>query len=160
MNYKIIYEAQRSYGISPIFFIFAISSVIIIFLIVRVWKNQNMGSRIGLAIVIFTIAIILISTLYGYLSSKVLIYDRYVKGECSTVEGNIVNYMQHTDHPPTDTFNVSDTDFYVPGYTTIWGYPIRQRDGGVLKNGLHVRIKYIHYKSENVIMKLEVISGL
>ena len=156
MTYKTIYEAQRSYGsISPIFIIVTVVSIVLIVLMIKDWKNQKIISKIGMIVVTFTLSIIFISTVYSFLSSQVLVYDKYAKGNYLVAEGTIENYTQKADHPPADFFDVNNIDFEVPGFTN-WGYSLRQRDGGVLKDGVQVRIYYIHYKFENVIMKLEL----
>lgn len=56
-----------------------------------------------------------------------------------------------------DRFCVGDVEFFVPGFVSPWGYPLKNVDGGILKDGIRVRICYIEYKFENVIMKLEII---
>lgn len=159
MTYKTIYEAQRSYdSISPTFIIVTIASIVLIVLMIKDWKNQRIVSKIGMTVVILTLSIIFISMVYSFISSQVLVYNKYAKGKYSVAEGTIENYTQKADHPPADFFDVSNIDFEVPGFTN-WGYALRQRDGGVLKDGVQVRICYIHYKFENVIMKLELLES-
>ena len=54
-----------------------------------------------------------------------------------------------------DYFLVNDIEFQVPVFVSAWGYPLKKIDGGILENGMYVKIYYIKYKSENVIMKIE-----
>jgi hypothetical protein len=154
--YKTLYEAKQSYGISPIFIIVCILSALIIVLVFSVWKKQSLGSKVGLGIVVVGLLMILFGVTYSYINSKMLVYDKYANGENTVIEGVVEDYVENTDNPPADLFEVNNTLFYVPGLATIWGYPFRACDGGVLKNGEHVRITYISYQSENVIMKLEL----
>ena len=158
MNYTTIYEAQRSYGgISPAFIFLCLFSFIIIVYIICEWKKVSIGTKIMMSLIIIFLGIVFFSVFSNHFSSLDLVYDQYVKGKGIIVEGVIGNYEEHPDHPPSDTFYVNNKLFYLPGFTTIWGYPLRERDGGVLKNGLHVRITYVSYKCENVMMKLEII---
>lgn len=158
MMYTTIYEAKPNYGISPIFIIFTIICLIIVRSLIKSFKTEELPARIFFVLCITTMLIVFMSTIYGYFDSKILVYGKYVNGSYSTIVGKIKNYEPNTDGSQLpDRFDVEDNNFFVPGFTTIWGYPLRQRDGGVLKNGLNVRVCYIKYKFENVIMKLEIL---
>ena len=67
----------------------------------------------------------------------------------------LFEFMLEQNNLP-DSFLVDNVRFEIPCFTTPWGYPLRQQDGGILKEGMYVKIYYVSYKYENVIMKVEI----
>ena len=85
------------------------------------------------------------------------VYSEYQKGNAQIVEGEVSEYhanLEQNNLP--DFFLVDNVRFEIPCFTTPWGYPLRQQDGGILKEGMYVKIYYVSYKYENVIMKVEI----
>jgi len=161
---QIIYEAEHFYkfSLSIPFIVICIIDVIIIFLLARfVVKNGIHNAKYEILFFGFIIAVLSLiigSLIYCHIDAKHKVYDQYLKGNYSTVEGYIENYTPDPDGARLpDRFNINDIDFSVPGYVSCWGYPLRKVDGGILENGMKVKICYIHYKYENVIMKIELI---
>lgn len=161
MDYKIIYEAQSSYGgISPVMIIPIFIAVVVGIGTIKAWKSDKRSLKIMFAFLSAVIFLIFFSLLFNEFRSKNEVYKPYVNGKSSIIEGTIEKYVPNTDGSQLpDRFEVGSTDFAIPGFTSKWGYPLRQIDGGILKDGLKVRIHYIHYKFENVIMKLELLEG-
>lgn len=164
MKTKIVYEATND--ITPfslsfiIFCLFFILSLIILF---KLWKNSNLGGRIGLILIPFLMSIVLISHFAAFFEIEKL-FSEFEKGNCEVVEGKIVIYEQYyeigtmskEDYP--DRFLVDGTEFIVFGYSTYGlEYYLRQADGSPLKEGQNVRICYINAFHENLIFKIEML---
>ncbi len=163
---NILYEAKESYGIDPYFIVLCIICGFIIFIAATELKELKPKESIfGFCFLIFLIAMMLFivgSVVYTMIDGRDKVYDEYEKGNYLTVEGEIVNYDTSVDlkgETQFDLFEVSGLVFYVPGYTTQWGYPITQSEGSPLKNGVKVKIRYVPYKLENVIMYLELLES-
>ena len=157
--YKLIYEARLYYGVNPAFVMLCLIPVFIIALLIIFWKKVDIGVRCFVSSIIVFILFIIFSQVYIAIDSKHKVYNAYVSGEYLTVEGVISEYTLAEEGQPNlpDSFYVNDVSFSVPGFVSIWGYPLKQVDGGILKDGIYVRICYIPYKFENVIMKLEIL---
>ena len=157
--YKLIYEARLYYGVNPAFVMLCLIPVFIIALLIIFWKKVDIGVRCFVSSIIVFILFIIFSQVYIAIDSKHKVYNAYVSGEYLTVEGVISEYTLAEEGQPNlpDRFYVNDVRFSVPGFVSIWGYPLKQVDGGILKDGIYVRICYIPYKFENVIMKLEIL---
>ena len=156
--YKEIYEAEPFYGINVAFIVLCIVTVLIVLLLCVFWKIISIGDRCFISFITAFLLFIIFSQIYVAVDAKHKVYDEYAMGNYLVIEGVIYDYYtsageEHPDYP--DYFCVNDIDFMVPGFASCWGYPLRQVDGGVLRNGMKVRICYINYKYENVIMKLE-----
>ena len=133
--YKEIYEAKPFYGVNPAFVIFCVITVLITLLVIVFWKKVDTGVRCLVSAIIVFMFFIISCQAYTSIDAKRKVYNAYVAGEYLEIQGVI-----------------SD-----PGFVSAWGYPLKQVDGGILQEGITVRICYIPYKYENVIMKLEVI---
>ncbi len=152
-----LYEARPSYGPSSFHIVFMILFILFCFYIVKTWRKSTISVRAFLAVVAMVMVLIIVSTAWTAIHSFQHVYIKYTRGEYATVEGIISDYEAITDGSQMpDSFMVKGINFIAPGFTTIWGYPLRRADGGVLKDGMKVKIHYIHYKFENVIMRLEV----
>lgn len=163
MTDTILYEALPSYGISTPFIILIIAFIIISIYGIYIFKrnsNDRIINRIGPLVVATALLFVIIITVIISLDSKIKVWNQYSKGNYLVAEGTIENYEEviglSKEDVKYDKFSVQETVFHVPGFTTIWGYPLRRIDGGVLKNGMKVKINYIKYKFENVIMKMEL----
>lgn len=164
MNNSIIYEAKISNEVSvPFIILVVVFLIILIFGIIACVKNPQarIVDKIGPFIVDFILLFIIICLAVNSFDSKYKVWDQYSKGDYLVAEGTIENYEKvkgiSDKDIKYDSFTVSGINFHVPGFATVWGYPLRQIDGGVLKNGIKVKIYYIPYKFENVIMKLELV---
>ena len=72
-------------------------------------------------------------------------YEIYAEGKCKVLEGVIENYHFVSDKG-YDSFSVAGVNFCTAegvGSYYGYGYPYNAKNGGVLKNGMHVRIQYI-----------------
>ena len=155
--YKEIYEAKHFYGVNLAFVIFCVITVVIIFILVASWRKIDMQSRFFfLFVLIFSIFIISCQT-YTAIDAKRKVYNAYIAGEYLTVQGVISDYTLAEEGQPNlpDSFYVDGVNFSVPGFVSAWGYPLNRVNGGILEDGMYVRICYIPYKFENVIMKIE-----
>lgn len=157
--YKKIYEAQPVYGINPAFLILCLITILIVVLIVVFWGKVDKGVRCLSLAVAFFLLFIITCQVYTAIDAKRKVYDRYIAGEYLTVEGIITDYTLAEEGQPNlpDSFCVDEVNFSVPGFVSAWGYPLKRADGGILENGIYVRIYYIPYKFENVIMKMELL---
>ena len=157
--YKEIYEAKPFYGVNPAFVIFCVITVLITLFVIVFWKKVDTGVRcLALAIIVFLLFMISCQA-YTSIDAKRKVYNAYVAGEYLEIQGVISDYTLAEEGEPNlpDRFFVNELRFSVPGSVSAWGYPLKQVDGGILQEGITVRICYIPYKYENVIMKLEVI---
>ncbi|MBQ2676433.1 MAG: hypothetical protein IJF54_03400 [Clostridia bacterium] len=160
---NVIYDAQPSYGgLSPVFIILLLVYAALIIYYIYGWiKKADIGFKIFFAIAILILTLVISSSIYTHIESKSSVYGKYKSGDYSIVEGEIYNYNIPADPGRhSDVFYVGDCEFIVPGFTTIWGYPLRQKDGGILKDGMRVKIYYVKYKFDNVMMRLEVLDEI
>ena len=163
---NILYEARQSYGINPSFVFLCVFCGFIIFIAATELKDLKPKECIaGFCFLIFLITFMLFvfgCAVYTMIDGRDMVYDEYKKGNYFTVEGEIVNYDTSVDiagETQYDSFEVSGVVFFAPGGTTQWGYPFTQSDGSPLKNGIKVKIRYVPYKYENVIMYLELLES-
>ena len=157
--YNLIYEAKPFYGVKPVFVIFSLVAIFVTLYLILSWGKFDTGDRIFFSIISAVMLLVVFSQVYTAIDAKHKVYNAYVSGEYLTVEGVISEYTLAEEGQPNlpDDFYVNDVSFSVPGFVSIWGYPLKQVDGGILKDGIYVRICYIPYKFENVIMKLEIL---
>ena len=157
--YKKIYEATPFYGVHPAFVIFCVITFLIILLVIVFWKKVDTGVRCFTSAIIVFLLFIIFCQAYTSIDTKCKVYNVYVAGEYLTVQGVISDYTLAEEGQLNlpDSFNVDGVEFSVPGFVSAWGYPLKQVDGGVLEEGMYVRIRYIPYKFENVIMKIEIL---
>lgn len=155
--YKEIYEAKPFYGVNPAFVVFCIITVLITLLVIVFRKRVDRGVRCLISFIIVFLLFIISCQIYVTIDAKHKVYDEYQAGNYHIVEGRIDGYTLAEEGQPNlpDYFYVDDIEFQVPGFVSAWGYPLKKIDGGVLEDGMHVKIYYIHYKCENVIMKIE-----
>lgn len=152
-----IYEARPFYGINPAFVILCIIIVVIAVLLFVFWKRVDIGVRCLISFITVFLLFIVFCQIYTSIDAKNKIYDEYKAGNYLIVEGIITDYTLAEEGQPNlpDNFTVNSVKFTVPGFVSTWGYPLKSVDGGVLKDGMKVRIHYITYKFENVIMMIE-----
>lgn len=153
----ILYEAEPFYGINPVFIIFLLIIALMSVLLIIFWKKVDIGVKIFISIIILLLVLICFCQIYVSIDARNKVYNKYQSGQYLVVEGVISNYTVADDWEPNlpDSFCVNDIEFKVPGFVSPWGYPLKQIDGGVLDNGMNVKIYYIEYKNENVIMRIE-----
>ena len=153
----ILYEAEAFYGINPAFIIFLLVIILMSILLIVFWRKVDIGGKIFVSIIIFFLVLICFCQIYVSIDARNKVYNKYQSGQYLVVEGVISNYTVADDWEPNlpDYFYVNDIEFKVPGFVSPWGYPLKQIDGGVLDNGMNVKIYYIEYKNENVIMRIE-----
>lgn len=159
-NWNVIYEAPgEAYGLM------ILTAVILILLLVCLAFIYKYRKKIDHKLKCFFIAfaaILLLRIVIPMLgldndSNKGTLYERYLAGDCLIVEGYIEGYETRNEWARSDIFYVNGVKFSVYELPSdIYGYRIRQINGGVLKNGEYVRIHYIEYRYTNVMMKLEL----
>lgn len=164
MNPKIVYEATND--ITPFslpFIIFCLFLILALIIALKLWKNSNVGGKIGLILIPLLMSIVLISQFSNFFIAKQLFWT-FENGNCEVAEGRIVNYeqdfkigtMSEENYP--DRFFVDGTEFIVYGYPTYGlEYYLRQVDGSNLKEGQTVRISYINCFHENLIFRIELL---
>ena len=155
--YKEIYEAKPFYGVNPAFVIFCVITVLITLLVIVFWKKVDTGVRCLVSAIIVFMFFIISCQAYTSIDAKRKVYNAYIAGEYLTVQGVISDYTLAEEGQPNlpDSFYVDGVEFSVPGFVSAWGYPLNRVNGGILEDGMCVRICYIPYKFENVIMKIE-----
>lgn len=159
MKYTVVYESELSNSVSIPFIV-----ITILFVVMMVWgifltkSNQgNLKSGIGPFVIAFVLFVIIVVCVVNYISSYTNIWKKYDSQETMVVEGIVENYEIIKGRDETDTFTVNDVVFNIPNYASEYGYTLRQKDGSILEDGVMVRITYIEYKTENIIMKLEML---
>ena len=157
---NVIYEAEPFYGVSWSYIVFCFVIILVALVLVVVWKKVDIGVRLFILLIDMFLLFMAACQVYTCIDAKHNVYDEYQAGNYLIAEGIIDSY-----HPAEemqinlpDEFVVDGLDFQVPGFVSAWGYPLKQANGGVLKNGMHVRIYYVPYKYENVIMRIEHIT--
>ena len=155
--YKVIYEAKPFYGVNPAFVILCVITVLITLILIALWRKFDIGSRFFFLFILIFFIFIISCQAYTSIDAKRKVYDAYVAGECLKVQGVISDYTLAEEGQPNlpDSFYVDGVEFSVPGFVSAWGYPLNRVNGGILEDGMCVRICYIPYKFENVIMKIE-----
>lgn len=154
---KILYEAQNEATFPwAIAIVWGLICIGLLWIALSRWKQKKMGEKLFVTVPIIVMGIYL-AWLYQCISVPDL-YGQYQKGEYQICEGVIEEYLPAmADGGTVDRFSVNGESFLVsdsPFYG--YGYPLRQMDGGVLKEGMGVRIYYIPMEIENVIMKIEI----
>lgn len=160
---EVLYEASGKFGISIPFILLSFADLVFIIfsttnlrrILIGEKRAFTTGEKIFFSFIIVVLSTLVISIgLSGLNSAKV--YSAYQRGEAQVVEGVISEYDANLElNEQPDSFMVDGVWFEVPCFTTPWGYPLRQQDGGVLKEGMHVKIYYVSYKYDNIIMKIE-----
>ena len=154
---KILYEAQNE-AVFPwaIAIGWGLICIALLWIALTRWKQKEIGEKLFVIVPIIVIGIYW-AWLYQCITVPDL-YGQYQKGEYQICEGVIEEYQPAmVDGGTVDRFSVNGESFIVsdsPFYG--YGYPLRQMDGGVLKEGMGVKIYYIPQKIENVIMKIEI----
>lgn len=153
-----IYEALPNHLVTfPFVIAVALEILLIVFVVVN-WKNNSIGTRIGMCIIGVFLFMIIFTIIYNYCSAQ-FIWNDYKKGQYQIVEGVIEKYEVGTDEKIAfpDRFTVSGKEFIVSNQPAFgYGYSLRQYDGGVLCDGLKCTIYYIPYRFENIIMKIMI----
>ena len=157
---KILYEAYyvAPYDFSLVGIIIILATIASIIFTIKKWKEMDIPTKFFFCAVVATLTIITATGLYNAFDSNDKVYDEYIAGNYQEVEGYITDYIIPREDPPgniSDSFWVNDVYFVIPGFCSPWGYPLTQSEGGQLQEGMYVRIRYIPYKWENVIMKIE-----
>ena len=115
-----------------------------------------------MSIVLSVLLVILFSTIFEHVEAKSL-YAKYYSGEYLTTEGVISNYEIgfYEKEAFPDRFTINEIPFVISSAPhSGYGYTLRQTDGGVLRDGITCKIKYIPYKNENVIMALYIVESM
>ncbi len=151
---RILYECH--FEIEPSLLILGIT-IIAAFLISGIQKKA--ATRVIKQIKI----ICLCFALFGIVSICILI-DMYRKtviayknGNYQTVEGYVENFdpMPYGGHKD-ETFEINGVKFGYSDYTIMTGYHNTKSHGGVIRdNGQYLKIGYVHYGNENIIVYIE-----
>jgi len=158
-------RAVFSHGLSSSFVLFVvfIATTVMSFLGKQQKQWQTVLSRVVLLFADVMLVVAIVSAVYTFHWAKTAVYDQYMKGNYSVVEGTIENYTEIPNIAGNldggvkyDHFDVNGVLFNVPSMMS-WGYSLTQYDGGVLKDGLNVKISYIFFRFENIMMKVELV---
>ena len=154
---KILYEAQNEATFPwAIAIVWGLICVGLLWIALSHWKQRGIGEKLFIIVPIIVIGIYL-AWLYQCLTVPDL-YGQYQKGEYEICEGVIEDYQPALVEGGTvDRFSINGESFLVSDSPLYgYGYSLRQMDGGVLKEGMRVKICYIPQEVENVIMKIEM----
>lgn len=159
MDYTLLYEAEQSFPFPKPIIIFSIVALLLIVLLI-IFRNK-IGFIGKFAIVFFSIMFLYTSlnTYIEYSNTKKYVYDKYFAGDWKYCEGEITTYKTSEElNNRYDAFAVGkDLAFRVDPFSTF-GYKILKSNGGKLDKGIKVKIYYIEYGFDNIIMKLEIAS--
>ena len=81
----------------------------------------------------------------------------YKNNDYQIVEGYVENFdpMSHGGHK-NETFEINGVKFGYSDYTIMIGYHNAKSHGGVIRdNGQYLKIGYVHYNNENIIVYIE-----
>ena len=157
MNLQVIFETPKpglGWGGYLIIGIF----LLICFLVAFFWKRNDKSGKIALIVVLIITCCIVGTIFYSYFNQEQNIYNKYKNGDYKIVEGIINDYqsMNIEEGWKRDSFTLEDVEFYVPSLFSF-GYSLMQEEGSPLENGMYVKIYYVPYRGENVIMKIEAL---
>ena len=159
-NYKLVYEAHLS--VNPYAILLIIVAIIAVALLIAFWKKMTWSMRIFFAVVCVILGICVCSLIASGFSSAELM-EKYNNGEYETVEGVITGYETNgylgdgVRSLDIDEFYVSEEYFCIAESNPFgFGYNVRKEHGGILDNGVNVRIAYVKYGTMNIMMQLEV----
>lgn len=157
-NYTILYEVTSPSFIPTALLVLAVIDICIIVLSCLLWKKEGIDVKILFVFLIIFFSFCTVCYLHETIRLKTNVTDKYFSGEYEIVEGVIHDYYSNEtlQQDITENFYVGDVNFILSSFTG-YGYLKKQRDGGALKNGMKVRICYIPYKYENVMMKVEAV---
>ena len=158
MEHLVIYEVKSRNAFPVSLIVMWCLCVICMIFIILLWKRNTFGGKIGMLLALGGLLLVTIGVSVDFLTSDV-VYDKYMSNDYLVVEGIIEEYEIGTDEKKAypDRFRVDDVCFIIANPSqTGYGYSMRRADGGVLENGMYVRICYIPYEFENVIMKIEI----
>lgn len=157
-KYETLYEVSQKFEYVPQLIDILIVVCPIILLIVGIiigFKTKKLFLLLVMALLtvyVFGIIYYVINNMPEY---DLDLYSMYADGDYVVCEGIIENY-DAISSVVYDSFEVEGYRFIIRHNPTFgYGYTYRQSDGGVLKNGLSVRIYFINHMHENVIMKIE-----
>lgn len=142
---------------NTIFFLIIVILTILAFIYVKNHYPKPLPTYILLGIVLSFSAFVGISSLHSYIDGQNKVYKNYLNGNYKVVEGEIEDFhaMPKEEHD-SESFYVSHVYFYYPDFTG-YGYSTCKKDGGYITgNGQKVRISYITYLDQNLILKLEI----
>ncbi len=158
--YNTIYEATDSTSFPwLICIIFGAAVTAIFVLALHRWKEKSKGDKF---IIVIPIVLLMIYASWFYSSITLPdLYDMYVNGNYSVCSGIIQDYKtKESINSDYDEFTVDGIVFIISSHPPIgYGY-LCSSDGGVLEDGMQVRISYIEYNGMNVIMKIEALTGI
>ena len=156
---NVLYEAKPFYGVNPACVVFSVIGIVVLILLIIFWGKVTVGVRCLASFILLFFLFIIVCQVYTSFDTRHKVYNKYKEGNYLTIEGTINDYTLAEENQVNlpDTFTVNEVEFQIPGFVTCWGYPLKKIDGGILEDGMRVRICYIPYKNENVIMKLEIL---
>ena len=154
MEYPCIYEVgDSSISFPLVFILICIAELGLIIYTVLKWKQIDISGKGLICFLLAFLLMVILVTIREYYITKATLQS-YERGEYLIAEGVIEDYdtsFADSRNGP-DHFSVNSVDFDITGSGI--GYLYRQRDGGVLRNGLHCKIYYVPDRCFNVIMKL------
>ena len=115
---------------------------------------ERVVSICGLCIVCLVFIITLTTTIIDYCNVQSIYND----GEFMIVEGEVEDFVpMKLDGHSSESFSLNGVKFSYSRSIPINGYHLAKVDGGYIKeNGQIIRIHYINYNGDNLILKLEI----
>jgi hypothetical protein len=160
-NNNVIYDAaNQGYAtVGVAFYIFvALVLIGIVYLIFQIKQKAPFSSKLGAIIVIVFFSGAILVQIVTVKNVNKEVYDEYLSGNYEIVEGEISDYERKEEshwRGDCDYFYVNGIEFSITPMGVPWGYPLKQSEGGVLKDGMYVKIFYVEYTYQNIIMRIE-----
>lgn len=169
-NYKTVYETGKfDFHIGLSFFVLVLLLAAFTFAVVHNIKynitlNQETNHRqvitervfaiFGLCVVSCVLLVTLTTTIIDYYNIQKIYNDR----NWLIVEGEVEDFIpMELEGHSSESFTVNGVNFTYSRSAPTYGYHLAKVDGGYIKgNGQKIRIHYVNYNNNNLILKLEI----
>lgn len=156
MNYNVIFEIEP-YFVDTIHIIMGFLCLLFVCYVVYSFKNKLPVINKILSIVVLLVFIfITVFTLSTSNSVSLELYNMMKNGECEVISGEVENF-----HTPSfyghdqESFYINNVYFEYSNSVEV-GYSKTKVFGGVITgNGQQLRITYVNFEDQNVILKIE-----
>lgn len=169
-NYKTVYEIGKfDFHIGLSYFVLVLLLVAFTFTVVHNIKynitlNQETNHRqvvtervfaiFGLCVVSCVFLVALTTTIIDYYNIQKIYNDRNLL----IVEGEVEDFIpMELEGHSSESFTVNGVNFTYSRSVPTYGYHLAKVDGGYIKgNGQKIKIHYVNYNNNNLILKLEI----
>ena len=135
----------------------AVTIAMIVVVIVR-WKHSPAAWRVFFTLISAVLLICSISIVYSYIREYRSVFLPYKRGDYLVADGVVRNYEKRTINQALEQneFEIDNVEFQLPSMSE-YGYSLTESNGGIIREGMHLRIKYRFFRYENVILEIEII---